>query len=173
MTKKTYSLAEAAAIIGKNRTTVKEWLDRGAPYVRKADRSSGREWQLSIADLWDWYDQYRSEQIAAQFTDQTGQITKEEADRRRAIALAITAEVDAAQALDQVVSRQDAEADLAAFCQALRNGLTSAIARIASRATMITNAAEIQSLCQAEINRSYEAAQAELERRWTQPKRAA
>src|SRR4051794_36061705 len=97
--------------------------------------------------------------------DSTGRITRDEADRRRAIANAVSAEIQADEALGAVVSRETAEADVTAFCQVLMTGLSNAASKLASRTSTMTNAAEIADIAQAEMNRAFEAAREELERR--------
>ena len=83
------------------------------------------------------------------------------------MANAITAEIGADEALRQVVSRHDAEACVAAFCQVLKTGLGNAAAKIAGRATTITSAAEIEEMTKAELNRAFASAKSELEMRWS------
>lgn len=162
---RTVNRADLALIFGRSLPTIDAWVRRGCPFIEKGGK--GKEWRFDSAAVHNWLVAQAVEEAVSQFADvESGQVSKEEADRRRAVALAITAEVDAAEALDEVVSRQDAEADLAAFCLALKNGLATACAKIASRAASMGNAAEIQELCVDEINRAYGAAEAELSRRW-------
>jgi hypothetical protein len=87
------------------------------------------------------------ETATSELVDEDGKTSKEEADRRRAVANAITAEVEVDEALKSVVSRFDAESAIADFCQALRAG-----AKIAGRAATMTKPGEIRDLCEAECN---------------------
>lgn len=162
----THSLVQAAAILGKHRNTVAGWIDRGCPVVKRADRALGIEWEISVAAVVEWLVARAVEDAVASYEDESGKITLEEANRRRAVAQAIAAEVSADQALDLVVARGDVEADMAAFCVGLRTGLANATAKMAARAATMTSAPEIQEFCEAELNRAFETAQAELVARW-------
>ena len=61
---------------------------------------------------------------------------------------------------------EDANAATGAFCIVLKNGLSNAAHRIAGRATTMTSANEIKDLCEAELNRSFASAKAELDQAW-------
>lgn len=166
---KTYSLAQAAAIMGVHRNTLSGWIDRGGcPVQKRADRSRGIEWEISIPAVIDWRISKAVEDALAGYQNEDGRITRDEADRRRAVAQAVSAEVSADAALGGVVEREEAEADMAAFCVVLKTGLANASAKIASRATTVTSAPEIQELCEAELNRAFDAAQTELVARWVE-----
>ncbi len=82
------------------------------------------------------------------------------------MANAISAEVAADEALKSVMSRFDGETILSDFCQALRSALANTGAKIANRTAAMTSPAEIRDFCQTEINRSFEAAEADLRERW-------
>jgi phage terminase Nu1 subunit (DNA packaging protein) len=163
---KTYSLVQTAAILGVHRNTLSKWIDQGAPVQSKADRSRGVEWEISIPAVIEWRITKAVEEAVSGYADESGKITREEADRRRAVAQAIVAEVEADQVLGQVVARSDAEADMAAFCMVLKTGLANAAAKIAARGAVMTNPPEIQEFCEAELNRAFDAAQGELVARW-------
>ncbi|KLK90303.1 hypothetical protein AA309_26600 [Microvirga vignae] len=160
MTRKLWSLNGLATELGRDRRTVAKALE-----AVPADGVLGghKAWYLKTA-----LDRLKAVTVEeALFDDETGRITKDEADRRRAVALAIIAEVDADEALNRVILREGAEADMAAFCIALKTSLTNAAAKIAGRAAIISSAPEIQELCEAELNRAFDVAQAELVTRWT------
>jgi hypothetical protein len=127
----------------------------------------GIEWEISIPDIVNWRIQKAVADAVASLHGENGRISRDEADRRRAVAQAITAEVAADEALDRVVARADAESDLAAFCVLLKTGLSNASAKIAARATSLTSAPEIQELCEREMNRAFDAARGELARQWS------
>ncbi len=164
--RKTFSLVQAAAILEVHRNTLAKWLDQGCPVVARADRDRGVEWQISVADVSNWRLQTAVEDAVSGYQDESGQITKDEADRRRAVANAITAEIAADEALRHVVSRHDAEAAVAAFCQVLKTGLSNAASKVAGRATTITSAPEIETMVHLELNRAFATAKSELELRW-------
>jgi terminase small subunit / prophage DNA-packing protein len=164
--RKTVSLVQTAAVLGVHRNTLAAWVDQGCPVVKRADRARGIEWEISIPAVVDWRIQKAVADALASYHGESGRISRDEADRRRAVAQAITAEVVADEALDRVVARSDAESDLAAFCVVLKTGLSNASAKIAARATALTSPPEIQAICERELNRAFEAAQGELTLRW-------
>ncbi len=95
-----------------------------------------------------------------------GAISKAEADRRRAVAMAISAEVEVDRALGVAVDRREVEADLSEFTGLLNTGLGNACAKIAARAAVVQDAPTIQQLAETEINRAYTAAIATLADAW-------
>ena len=166
------SLTQASAILGVHRNTLAKWLDQGCPAVTRADRDRGIEWELEIPAIVDWRITRAVEDALASYGGEEGMISKDEADRRRAVANAITAEVAADEALRSVVHRHEAEADMAAFCQALKTGLSNSSSRIAARAASVSSAPEIEDLCHVELNRAFDAAEAELTARWSDERNA-
>ncbi|WP_366655334.1 Terminase small subunit (DNA packaging protein Nu1) [Fodinicurvata sp. EGI_FJ10296] len=164
--KRTESLVNAAAILGLHRNTLAQWIKQGCPVVTEADRSQGIEWAICVADVVEWRIRTAVEDALSGYDSGSDRISRDEADRRRAVAQAITAEVEADQALDQVVDRGDAEADIATFCAGLRAGLSNAAAKIASRTVTMESAPEIQDLVLGELNRAFNTAEAELAEQW-------
>jgi phage terminase Nu1 subunit (DNA packaging protein) len=156
--------AELASLCNVSLPTVDGWVRKGCPAIERG--SKGREWRFDCAAVIDWRIARAVEAATAGLVGEDDKISKDEADRRRAVANAITAEVEANEALKSVVSRFDAESAIADFCQALRSGFSNAGAKIAGRAAMMTNPAEIRDLCEAEFNRSFEAAEKDLAERW-------
>lgn len=161
-----YSLSHAAGILEVHRNTLAKWIDQGCPVRQRADRDRGIEWEINIKDVVDWRLNRAVEDAVSSYQDAGGNIAREEADRRKSVANAITAEIEADEALKSVVYRHQAEADMASFCQVMKTGLSNAASRIASRAAAMTSAPEIQDLVQEELNRSFRAAQGELAMRW-------
>jgi phage terminase Nu1 subunit (DNA packaging protein) len=43
-----------AAIVGVSLPTIDAWIQQGMPYLRRADRDKGREWQFDTAAAIDW-----------------------------------------------------------------------------------------------------------------------
>lgn len=156
--------AELASLCGVSLPTVDSWVDKGCPFVERG--SKGREWRFDSAAVIDWRLQRAVENAVSGYADESGNVSKEEADRRRAVANAITAEIAADEALGAVVARAEAEADVATFCQVIKAGLSNMAAKIAARAATITSASEIEAMIHAELNRGYAAADAELAQRW-------
>jgi hypothetical protein len=134
--------------------------------VEKADRERGVEWQLSLPDIIDWRIERAVANVAAASGGDGTTVTKEEADRRRSVALAHMAEIDLDERLKNVVSREDAVADMSAFCLAIKQQGSNAFSKIATRAATMTVPGEIDRMCQAEWNRGMGNAQEELRRRW-------
>jgi hypothetical protein len=157
---------QAAAILGVHRNTLAKWIDQGCPVQRRADRARGLEWEIIVADVVDWRIRRAVDEATAVYKNDGGTITLELAERRRAIANAITAEIEADEAPGNVVSRRDALDDMVSFCQVLKTGNSNAASRIASRAAGMSSAPEIEALVREELNRSYRAAQSELTERW-------
>jgi phage terminase Nu1 subunit (DNA packaging protein) len=157
--------ADLADFFGVTLPTIEAWVRKGCPFIEKGGKGKG--WVFSSSAVIHWRITTSVEEALSGYQDESGNITKDEADRRRAIANAITAEVAADDALKVVVHRHESEADVAAFCQAVKTGLSNAGSKIASRAAKMNNPAEIQDLCQSEINRAFSSAQAELIERWS------
>lgn len=155
---------DVATLCNVSLPTVDKWVRNGCPVVERG--SKGREFQFDIAAVIDWRIKSAVDQAVAGLQDVDGKTSKDEADRRKAVANAVVAEVEADEALKAVVSRFDAESVMADFCQALRSGLSNAGTKIAGRTTTMTNPNEIRELCEAEINRAFQAAEADLAERW-------
>ena len=162
----THSLSQAATLLGVHRNTLHQWLQHGCPAVEKADRERGVEWQISLPDIVDWRIERAVANVAAASRGDGTAIPKDEADRRRAVALALSAEIDLDERTRNVVARADAVADMSAFCQALRDQISSAFGKIASRCSTMQLPTEIEAMCRAEWNRAMKVAQEELRRRW-------
>lgn len=155
---------ELASICGVTVVTIDAWRAKGCPWVERGGR--GKEWIFDTAAVIDWRLQRAVTDAVSGYQDESGKVTSEEADRRKKVAQAITAEIAADEALRQVVSRHDAEAAMAAFCQVLKTGLANAAAKIAGRATTITSAPEIETMVHLELNRAFTTAKSELAIRW-------
>ena len=164
-TGRTVNRADLASTFGVGLPTVDAWVRRGAPFVERGRK--GREWQFDTAAVIDWRLTNAIADALGGYQGESGNITKDEADRRRAVANAIMAEVEADEALDTVVRRADAEADMAAFCMVLKSSLSNAASKVAARAASIASAVEIEELARSEMNRAFQAAQGELAARWS------
>jgi phage terminase Nu1 subunit (DNA packaging protein) len=160
--------ADLAGIFGVSVNTVTNWIEKGCPYVERG--SNGVEWQFDTAAVIDWRIQRAVENVAMNAGDDStrdsSKARREDADCRRAVANAIVAEINADEALKAVVSRHDAVADMAIFCQVLRTGLSNMASKVAGRAATMTNASEIEAMAKAEMNRAFTAAREEIAQRW-------
>lgn len=143
---KTFNLNEAAAILGVTRQTLGRWIDQGAPVVSRADRSQGIEWELSVADIVEWRIKRAVDDAVARYEGDADKITKDEADRRRAVALAITAEIEADETLRSVVAVTDVLDAVTQEYAAVRTHLQSVGSKVAGRAATMTSAPAIQEL---------------------------
>ncbi|QEE38834.1 MULTISPECIES: terminase small subunit [unclassified Methylobacterium] len=157
---------EVAGLLGVNKTTLQTWLSQGCPAVERADRATGKAWKICIADVMAWRIERAIANVVAAGGGDGTVISKEEADRRRSVALAHMAEIDLDERLKSVVSREDAVADMSAFCLAIKQQGSNAFSKIATRAATMTLPGEIDRMCQAEWNRGMGNAQEELRRRW-------
>lgn len=157
---RTLNRSELAAFHGVTPPTVDSWIARGCPAVARG--SKGREWRFDSAAVIDWRLRQAASDAATGLAADSGVMSREEADRRRAVANATVAEVEAHEALEAVVAREDVEVDVASFCQALHTGLGNACSKIAARTVMMGNAAEIEGLCHVELNRAFQGARASL-----------
>jgi len=156
--------AEVAGIFAVSVNTVTNWIEKGCPYVERG--SNGIEWQFDSAAVIDWRIQRAIENVAMNAGDDSSKARREDADCRRAVANAIVAEINADEALKAVVSRHDAVADMATFCQVLRTGLSNMASKVAGRAATMTSASEIEVMAKAEMNRAFTAAREEIALRW-------
>lgn len=162
----THSLSQAATLLGVHRNTLHQWLQQGCPAVEKADRERGVEWQLSLPDIVDWRIERAVANVASASGGDGSIVTKEEADRRRSVALARMAEIELDDRLGRTVEREAMVGIFADFCQALRNGMSTGFDKIAARGSTITNPPEIASMCRAEWNRAMQLAREEFHRLW-------
>lgn len=157
--------AELAAFHGASLDTIDGWIKAGCPAEERG--SQGRSYRFNSAAVIAWRIARERSDAVAGLGAGVDTMTREEADRRRAIASMKLAEIEADTAHGGVVLRADVEADIASFCGVLHTGLGSASNRIASRATSMTNAAEIEDLCRTELNRSFDSAKVELAEKWS------
>ena len=161
---RTINRSDLSSLCGVSLPTVDAWVRKGCPIIERG--SKGREAKYDSAAVIRWIRDNAVADAVSGLQDSGGKVSRDEADRRRAVANAITAEVEADEALKSVMSRFDGEGILADFCQALRSSLATTGAKIANRTAAMTNPAEIRDFCQSEINRSFKAAEADLRERW-------
>ncbi len=105
------SLKQAATLIGRDRNTLMKYLDDGMPFVEKADRDRGASWILDLADVVRWLEKRAAENASEKVGSKEGQITEDEAKRRRAVAQAFTAELEYAETA-RIVARINDMLDL-------------------------------------------------------------
>ena len=156
--------ADLASLCGVSLPTIDAWVRKGCP-IGKAG-SKGRAAEFDSAAVIRWIRDSAIADAVGGVEDDDGKVSREEADRRRAVANAISAEVAADEDLKSVMSRFDGETILSDFCQALRSALSNTGAKIANRTAAMTRPAEIRDFCQGEINKAFGAAEADLRERW-------
>jgi phage terminase Nu1 subunit (DNA packaging protein) len=139
-------MVAAAAILGVHRNTLSKWIDQGCPVITKADRSIGAEWEIHIPDVVEWRIRRAVDDAVARYGGGADRITKDEADRRRAVAQAITAEVETDETLRSVVSVADVLDVVTQEYAAVRTHLQSVGSKVAGRAATMTSAPAIQEL---------------------------
>ena len=162
--RRTLNRSELAAHHGVSLPQVDTWVRRGCPAIERG--SKGTNWKFDPAAVIDWRLKDAADEVTARFITGDGNMSREEADRRRAVALARSAEIELAERLKAVASVEDMATDTLSFCHVLKNGLDGAAHKIASRAASMTSAVEIHDMCRAEFNRAFSAAKVELERVW-------
>ncbi len=166
----TYSLTAAAGIFQIHRNTLANWISRGCPATNESARRGGEEWQISIPAVIDWRIKTAVDDAVAGLLTPDGKISKDEADRRKAVAQAGMAEIEHDTARRSVILVADAEANMADFAQALKEGVDNGIAKTAGRAAMMTDPNEIREFFWAEWNRSMKNAQMILDEKWAETK---
>lgn len=128
--------------------------------------SKGREWKFDSALVFQWRIDEAVSDAAAAYGRDGAEMSREEADRRRAVATAHIAEIDLDDRLRNTVSRADAAGLMADFCMALMTGISNGISKIAARASTMTNAAEIERMGKDEWNRAMRTAREDANRLW-------
>ncbi|MEE7504170.1 Terminase small subunit (DNA packaging protein Nu1) [Methylobacterium mesophilicum] len=161
---RTANRTELASLCGVSLPTVDTWVKRGCPFDERG--SKGTEWKFDTAAVIGWRIEAAVADAAAAYGDDGAGMSKDEADRRRSVALAHMAEIDLEERLGRSVDRDDAVEIYAAFCVGLRNSVGSAFDKIASRGAAITNPPEIARMCRDEWNRAMRNARAEFHRLW-------
>src|SRR3954468_4009684 len=102
---RSYSMVQAAGILGVNKITLAKWIEQGCPVQKRGDRTLGKEWEILIPAVVHWMIDRSVNAALAGLEDARGGITRDEADRRRASANAVSAEIQADEALGAVLSR--------------------------------------------------------------------
>ncbi len=103
------SVKQASTLLNRDRNTIQKWLDQGCPYVTKADRSLGIAWELDLAEVVKWLEERSATSAAEKFADLTeGQMSEDEAKRRKAVAQAVVAELEMYEKLKAVIPIDDA-----------------------------------------------------------------
>ena len=106
---RTVNRAELATLCGVSLPTIDAWLRKGCPIVKAGSKGRAAEFESAAVIRW-IRDSAVADAVAGAESDD-GKTSREEADRRRAVANAISAEVAADEDLKSVMSRFDGESD--------------------------------------------------------------
>ena len=156
---KRVSANELAEILGVNRHTVVEWAQkRNCPSVEAADKDAGKSWVFDVAEVVAWRESQAAEAVAEQVG---GLISKEEAQRRRAIALASMDELRLSELKKEVVRIEDVARTVTTEYALVRSSLMNIPAKIAPRVALLDNPAEIQAEIEKVINEALAALKAD------------
>lgn len=158
MSKRVFSVVEAAALIGVHRNTLTAWLKEGCPAERKANADLGVSWEVYLPDVIEWRTEQRIE-AAVSSLDGGEKVSEDEARRRRMLAQAIQEEIKADEALRRVAAIADVADRVASEYAAVRSHLQAVGAKVAGRAATMTNAPAIQDLVDDAIREALEAMQ--------------
>lgn len=96
------SLKQLATFLNRDRNTVMKYLDQGMPAVEKADRVRGAAWVIDSAEAVRWLEERAAKNVADRFGGDLKTVSKEDAERRDAVAKMIIREVDAAESAKMV-----------------------------------------------------------------------
>ena len=97
---KIVSLSALAAFLGIHRNTLYSWVERGCPYVKKADRLRGIGWQFDSGEVVQW----RLDQAIQDMIADTAMATEDELKRRKLAAETVLAELQTAKARGELGS---------------------------------------------------------------------
>jgi phage terminase Nu1 subunit (DNA packaging protein) len=127
------SLMQCAQLLDRDRNTIQKWIRQGCPVVQAADRGRGQSWVLDLAAVVRWREEQAASVAAAGVKIDPEGMSKEEADRRRAVALAYMAELELEEERRAVVRVDQVLDVVAAEYAAVRAALESVPAKLAGR----------------------------------------
>ena len=124
---KIVSLSALAAFLGIHRNTLYSWVERGCPYVKKADRLRGIEWKFDSGEVVQWQlDQAIQDVVADNAT-----ATEDELRRRKLAAETVLAELQTAKARGEVGSLDEFERQVTNAAIEIRKRLQQMADRVA------------------------------------------
>jgi len=110
-----------------HRNTLYSWVERGCPYVKKADRLRGIEWKFDSGEVVQWrLDQATQDAIADNAT-----ATEDELKRRKLAAETVLAELQTAKARGQVGDLDEFERQVTNASIEIRTRLQQMAGRVA------------------------------------------
>lgn len=96
------SLKQLAEILNRDRNTVMKYLGQGMPVLERADRDRGISWIIDSAEAIRWLEERAAKSVADRLGGDVKSVSKDDAERRDAVAKMIIREVDAAESAKMV-----------------------------------------------------------------------
>lgn len=96
------SLKQLAGILNRDRNTVMKYIGQGMPIVERADRDRGISWLIDSAEAIRWLEERAAKSVADRLGSDVKSLSKDDAERRDAVAKMIIREVDAAESAKMV-----------------------------------------------------------------------
>lgn len=143
----TFSLSEASGLLGVHRNTLAGWLKQGCPYVARADRARGVEWELSLPDIVAWRE---ARAVQAAIGD-VALLSLDEAKKRKVAAEAALAELELARQRHEVVDITAVEKVVSDEYTACRARLLAIPHKVAPLLDAVTGLAERRDLIEQSI----------------------
>ncbi|MCH9026340.1 MAG: terminase small subunit [Proteobacteria bacterium] len=144
------SLAELARIIGVQRNTLLSMVRRGCPYIARANRAKGIEWQLNTAEVAQW----RIDEAVKEAIGDVRETDINELRKRKLRAETIIAELDAAKARGQVGDLDEFERQVTAASIEIRTRLKQMISRVAPMVIGVKKITAIKAILADEVDQA-------------------
>ena len=150
------SLAQVADVLDRDRNTVSRWIKDGCPVVESADRRTGRQWVLDLAEVVRWLESRAADSVAERLAGADGEMSYDEAKRREKAAHAIRAEIELAEYRKDVARVSDMLDAVAQEYTAVRASLGALGTRLASRLAEARTNAEVQAILDEAVGEALE-----------------
>ena len=144
------NLSEVAEIYGVHRNTVSSWLKKGCPFIHRADKARGIEWQLDTAAVARW----RIDQAVEDSVGDMEQVTEAEARARKLRADATISELEAAQKKGELGSIEEFEQQTREIALEVRARLQQLVPRVAPLLMGATSETDAKSILKDEIHQA-------------------
>lgn len=143
------SLSSLASILGIHRNTLYSWVERGCPYVKKANRLRGIDWKFDSGEVVQWrLDQATQDAIADNAT-----ATEDELKRRKLAAETVLAELQTAKARGEVGSLDEFERQVTNAAIEIRTRLRQMADRVAPIVVGL-KASEVKRILREEVDQA-------------------
>ena len=144
------NLATVARDNGVQRNTLRSMARRGCPYISRADRKKGIEWQFNTAEV----DQWRIDQAVKDAIGDVRETDANELRKRKLRAETIIVELNAAKSRGQVGDLDEFERQVTAASIELRTRFKQMIARVAPMVVSLKNVTEIKRIFSDEFDQA-------------------